>query len=463
MKKCIWCGAEIENDDLFCDECGKKQDIELFNQEKQRVAQEEAANRAKEEAAKRVKEEAEKKTMEENRKQAREEKISEHKDTSSFLKTLWDIVCYVLGAFILFFALVAFEDSISSGVLLTIGAVICFPFVRKLVRKVANINGFLFLLCVVVCTFWALMIYPSSDELEGSTNNTANDNIENTTEELYVFTQVGLYQHDAYAHLGENVPKIVLYSNGTFEFTCNHYDRMETLIGKWSLEKETPKTYHCYVDNCPELPNLDFYLYHNEARCDADFYSDYNEFGMTSMEEILFHCESISTSTSTNAPTKISQETTLMEKDTYIDLTNETSLFYVKIYGKQYNIHDLNPQSLCEILPGVQQLDDVSWQDNINQIAVSFSGNEKQFESLYFGTDIGCIYKDICVGMSKQTVINILGNPNKSKNGTEFLWYFDENGMKIDDESYSYAIGIYFENDKVRLVGIVNVAAMLGL
>ena len=26
-KKCIYCGAELEDDALFCDECGKKQEL----------------------------------------------------------------------------------------------------------------------------------------------------------------------------------------------------------------------------------------------------------------------------------------------------------------------------------------------------------------------------------------------------------------------------------------------------
>ncbi|MBR6401470.1 MAG: zinc-ribbon domain-containing protein, partial [Firmicutes bacterium] len=37
-KNCIFCGAEIDDDDLFCGECGKKQDPE----EKKRIEQAEA-------------------------------------------------------------------------------------------------------------------------------------------------------------------------------------------------------------------------------------------------------------------------------------------------------------------------------------------------------------------------------------------------------------------------------------
>ena len=36
-KKCIYCGEQLEDDALFCDECGKKQD----ENEKKRIENEE--------------------------------------------------------------------------------------------------------------------------------------------------------------------------------------------------------------------------------------------------------------------------------------------------------------------------------------------------------------------------------------------------------------------------------------
>ena len=52
-KNCIFCGAEIDDDDLFCGECGKKQDPE----EKKRIEQAEAEAKAKAEAEMRLKRE----------------------------------------------------------------------------------------------------------------------------------------------------------------------------------------------------------------------------------------------------------------------------------------------------------------------------------------------------------------------------------------------------------------------
>ena len=105
-----------------------------------------------------------------------------------------------------------------------------------------------------------------------------------------VFTQVGLYDHNEFIYLStEYIPKIFLYSDGSFEFWCKNYEGMELLEGWWQLEGEVPKTYHCYVMNYNGMDNLDFYLYHNEDYCDAEFYSDYNEFGMTSANDVLFH------------------------------------------------------------------------------------------------------------------------------------------------------------------------------
>lgn len=87
-KKCIYCGAELEDDALFCDECGKKQelaketetepndpkDAELkAKQEADAKAKAEAAQRAKEEAEKQAQEAAEAKAKLEAEKQAKAE------------------------------------------------------------------------------------------------------------------------------------------------------------------------------------------------------------------------------------------------------------------------------------------------------------------------------------------------------------------------------------------------------
>ena len=54
--------------------------------------------------------------------------------------------------------------------------------------------------------------------------------------ETLIFTQVGLYDHNAYAYLAEEyIPKIYLYGDGTFEFVCNFYEEMETLNSQLPL------------------------------------------------------------------------------------------------------------------------------------------------------------------------------------------------------------------------------------
>lgn len=93
-KKCIYCGAELEDDALFCDECGKKQelakeaeteqnapkDAELkAKQEADAKAKAEAAQRAKEEAEKQEQEAAEAKAKLEAEKQAKAEEEAEAK------------------------------------------------------------------------------------------------------------------------------------------------------------------------------------------------------------------------------------------------------------------------------------------------------------------------------------------------------------------------------------------------
>lgn len=93
-KKCIYCGAELEDDALFCDECGKKQELVKKVEVEQNAKKEaelkakqeaeakskadadaiaEAAQKAKEEAEKQAQEAAEAKAKLEAEKQAKAE------------------------------------------------------------------------------------------------------------------------------------------------------------------------------------------------------------------------------------------------------------------------------------------------------------------------------------------------------------------------------------------------------
>lgn len=113
---------------------------------------------------------------------------------------------------------------------------------------------------------------------------------------LGTFTQVGLYDHEAYADLNsEYVPKIYLYDDNTFEFYCNFYEGMKVYEGSWQVSADMGGAeYHFMVENEPLLPNLDFYINYNKSRCDADFLTDYTldaPFGMTSIETVLFHVD----------------------------------------------------------------------------------------------------------------------------------------------------------------------------
>ena len=56
-KKCIYCGAELEDDALFCDECGKKQEL-AKEPEVEQKARKEAELKAKQEADVKAKAEA---------------------------------------------------------------------------------------------------------------------------------------------------------------------------------------------------------------------------------------------------------------------------------------------------------------------------------------------------------------------------------------------------------------------
>ena len=108
--------------------------------------------------------------------------------------------------------------------------------------------------------------------------------------------QVGLQNHDEYSYLNkEYIPTIYLYDDNTFEFICNMYEYINTYTGSWMVtEDEALAEYRFMVENEPAIKNLDFYIMHNKSRCDAEFYTDYNEpmiYGMTSAEyeNILFH------------------------------------------------------------------------------------------------------------------------------------------------------------------------------
>ena len=79
-KKCIYCGAELEDDALFCDECGKKQELSKEAETEQNApkdaelkAKQEVAQRAKEEAEKQMREVAEAKLEAEKQAKAEEE------------------------------------------------------------------------------------------------------------------------------------------------------------------------------------------------------------------------------------------------------------------------------------------------------------------------------------------------------------------------------------------------------
>ena len=61
-KKCLFCGATLEDEDLFCDECGKKQDQTSIKAEAERKAKEQ--EQAKKVAEERAREEAERKARE---------------------------------------------------------------------------------------------------------------------------------------------------------------------------------------------------------------------------------------------------------------------------------------------------------------------------------------------------------------------------------------------------------------
>lgn len=68
---------------------------------------------------------------------------------------------------------------------------------------------------------------------------------------------------------------------------------MNVYEGYWQVEEDAASAeYRFMVNNNPSLPNLEFYISHNKARCDADFKTDYYidaPFGMTSVDDVLFH------------------------------------------------------------------------------------------------------------------------------------------------------------------------------
>ena len=138
----------------------------------------------------------------------------------------------------------------------------------------------------------------SDKVFENTSESTSGEDYNSKRELIATFTQVGLYDHDEYSYLDkEYIPTVFVYSDYTFEFVCNFYEYMHTYTGWWQLSEDAAQAeYRFVVENEPNLPNLDFRITHNKARCDADFYTDYDvdaPFGMTSIknEEILFHPE----------------------------------------------------------------------------------------------------------------------------------------------------------------------------
>ncbi|MGN1410365.1 MAG: hypothetical protein ACI4XJ_09330 [Eubacteriales bacterium] len=120
------------------------------------------------------------------------------------------------------------------------------------------------------------------------------ESVDSSKNLIGTFTQVGLYDHEAYAYLDpEYIPTIYLYDDYTFEFHCNFYEGMKVYEGSWQVtEDDVSADYRFMVENEPTLPNLEFYLAYNKSRCDADFLTDYTldaPFGMTSIDEVLFH------------------------------------------------------------------------------------------------------------------------------------------------------------------------------
>lgn len=112
-KKCIYCGAELEDDALFCDECGKKQelaketetepndpkDAELkAKQEADAKAKAEAAQRAKEEAEKQAQEAAEAKRLEKERKKEERKANPTYKAYASLILGILIWITFMMGA-----------------------------------------------------------------------------------------------------------------------------------------------------------------------------------------------------------------------------------------------------------------------------------------------------------------------------------------------------------------------------
>lgn len=90
-KKCIYCGAELEDDALFCDECGKKQELSKEAETEQNApkdaelkAKQEADAEAKAEAAQRAKEEARKEKAAEAKRLEKERKKEERKANPTY-------------------------------------------------------------------------------------------------------------------------------------------------------------------------------------------------------------------------------------------------------------------------------------------------------------------------------------------------------------------------------------------
>lgn len=236
------------------------------------------------------------------------------------------------------------------------------------------------------------------------------DSSANTTEELPkkelvgTFTQVGVYDHDEYSYLDlEYIPTIYLYSDGTFEFHCNFYEFIAEYEGWWVLtEEEGLNEFYFAIENEPSLPNLDFYIFHNTARCDADFYSDYDDgmtFGMTTSYDVLFHIEFGSSSTS-------SQQDMIVEQycGAWQDIMNPNCSMTIEYYDGEFDVV-------------------ITWEDS------SSVADVWNFIGIYNPSTSAIEYQD-CTRLTVECIDDQL---------SESVHYFDGSGrICLEDDGYIY-------------------------
>lgn len=99
----------------------------------------------------------------------------EKKNTNAgFFKAIWNLGCFAVGIVFLLFAWVAFEESIVSGSLLIVAAILCLPFVRRLIRKKFKIKGYVFLLVVIMLVFASLLTSETDESQEVSNDKAGN-------------------------------------------------------------------------------------------------------------------------------------------------------------------------------------------------------------------------------------------------------------------------------------------------